>query len=314
MRVGGRQRPMVDEPDEVLSDDDDASRDADAMTWFVWRKSLANLDDDTALDAAVETVTLSQAARRLCQRMLAHIGGGSPFTEKAVADARDGPGGDERWRELTSLASEAPMLPPRTASNATMLDAVQCVLGYSSSPVLLSSPVLWTEPTSLNDEFFVWPTGVLKSAMLVGDAMDGAVLVSESAHCGLWWLAPHTAYPCHTHEADETLVVVSGGSAEWRIDSAEWHAAGDGCDLRRCVEPGSVLRVPGGAARSVTTFDEPLLVWYLWTGNLEAATSPYALCEHVEPSEFVLLPSFDVPNFDLVPDDEATPDGKAKWS
>ena len=97
----------------------------------------------------------------------------------------------------------------------------------------------------------------MKSAMLVGDARYGAVYESKEIFAGLMWMAPGVDYPEHAHDAGETWTILSGVS-QWRL----------GEESPRSVAPGESLHIPTTVGHAVTTLDEPLLAFYIWTGDI----------------------------------------------
>ena len=175
--------------------------------------------------------------------------------------------------DLTICLPLAPPCSVDAAVSSLLTAADELFCGQRSGRIVLP----WKEPKDLSESFSSWASGTLRSAMLIGDVTYGASLLEGSVYSGVWWLQPHTRYPCHAHAADEFFIVLSGSSAQWRLDSPEWHARGKAAC--RNVDVGEVLVIPSGVAHSVTTFDEPLLVWYLWTGQLKGA---YWFCDHAE--------------------------------
>jgi quercetin dioxygenase-like cupin family protein len=93
------------------------------------------------------------------------------------------------------------------------------------------------------------------NAMIVRSAQTGMVV-------GLSLMAPHTAYPEHTHPPDELYLVLSEG--EWRRDGGDWFSPGVG---------GTVRNAPG-IRHAMRSQDRPLLaVWALISPVADQATA-----------------------------------------
>lgn len=73
---------------------------------------------------------------------------------------------------------------------------------------------------------------------------------------GVLLLGPETAYPLHSHAAEEIYIVLSGEAA-WRKG-----AAGE-----KPLPPGSVVHHPPWTPHAMRTEDAPLLALYLWHGG-----------------------------------------------
>jgi mannose-6-phosphate isomerase-like protein (cupin superfamily) len=133
-----------------------------------------------------------------------------------------------------------------------MADAARSVL---ADPTALP----WKQPKDLSTSIASFTA--LRSIMLVGKTQYGALLLSDECYAGMWWLAPHSLYPSHAHEASETFIVLSGGAAAmWTI--------GNEASAPYSVPDGGVIRIPTSTPHAVTSGDEPLLCWYVWTGAL----------------------------------------------
>jgi quercetin dioxygenase-like cupin family protein len=85
---------------------------------------------------------------------------------------------------------------------------------------------------------------------------------SMSVATGLFLLAPGVHYPLHTHDASEIYLCVSG-----RLQLC--HGIGGApFDIRE----GELSLTPSGRAHSLTTYSEPVLLAYVWVGDLMAST------------------------------------------
>ena len=156
------------------------------------------------------------------------------------------------------------------------LDA--CVRSFAKRPGLLAATAdilsrpdaAWKEPKDLSDSYSDWASGSLRSVMLVGKKKYGATLIHDRCYAGIFWLAPNTRYPCHAHEAEEALIVLSGGDcAVWQVDGILARGT--------AIEDGGVIHVPPGRPHSVRSGAEALLVYYVWTGSLHGR---YWFCTH----------------------------------
>jgi SAM-dependent methyltransferase/mannose-6-phosphate isomerase-like protein (cupin superfamily) len=171
------------------------------------------------------------------------------------------------WMDPLGLACEAPETLPTLTRGTALLDAANALLENSDG-------LPWKQPKDLSASYRSWASGNLRSAMLIGAERYGALLLSDKIYAGVFHLTPHTSYPCHAHEADEALIILSGASAEWRLDS------GDATGTARRVFVGECLTIPSCTPHSVQTFDEPLLVFYIWSGRLSGR---YWFCSHAPP-------------------------------
>ena len=85
---------------------------------------------------------------------------------------------------------------------------------------------------------------------------------SDKVATGLFLLAPDIHYPLHTHAASEVYLCVSG-----RLQLRHgMHGAS--FDLRR----GELSITPSGRVHELKTYSEPVMLAYLWIGDLTAPT------------------------------------------
>jgi mannose-6-phosphate isomerase-like protein (cupin superfamily) len=95
-------------------------------------------------------------------------------------------------------------------------------------------------------------------AVLVGPPDDPPPHVADSRLAlGILLLGPGTHYPRHHHPAEEVYAVVSG-DAEWRRGDGPW----------RREPPGALIHHAPGVPHATRTGARPLLVLYLWRGDL----------------------------------------------
>ena len=85
---------------------------------------------------------------------------------------------------------------------------------------------------------------------------------SETVAAGLFLLAPYVHYPLHTHAASEVYLCVSGGL------QLRYGMSGAPFDIRR----GELSITPSGCVHELKTYSEPVLLAYLWVGDLTAPT------------------------------------------
>ncbi|BBK30410.1 dimethlysulfoniopropionate lyase [Stella humosa] len=76
---------------------------------------------------------------------------------------------------------------------------------------------------------------------------------------GLTLMAPGTAYPAHAHPAAETYLVISG--------TGLWQAGETPAAMR---PPGSVIWHPADVPHAMTSFADPLLAVWSWSGRIAA--------------------------------------------
>ena len=86
------------------------------------------------------------------------------------------------------------------------------------------------------------------------------ILASDSIRAGIFLLAPHFEYLMHDHAALEVYYVHSGTiDIQNGIDSAP-----------RRLEPGQYSITPSETPHALRTGDEPVLLLFIWTGNMTA--------------------------------------------
>lgn len=85
---------------------------------------------------------------------------------------------------------------------------------------------------------------------------------SDTVAAGLFLLAPDLHYPLHTHAASEVYLCVSG-----RLQLRHG-MPGAPFDIR----PGELSITPSGRVHELKTYSEPVLLAYLWIGDLTAPT------------------------------------------
>ena len=172
------------------------------------------------------------------------------------------------WADPLGLRCPSPPDLPKLSAATKLSEAAAAVLAYGDR-------LPWKEPKDLSDSYSSWATGALRSIMLTGNCKNyGALLQSDDSYSGIWLLAPNTKYPCHAHESAETFIVLSGAGATWSLDgraSGPWTAA-----------DGEVIEISPCTPHSVETGPMPLLVWYVWTGNLRGR---YWFCQHAPHEE-----------------------------
>lgn len=75
---------------------------------------------------------------------------------------------------------------------------------------------------------------------------------------GVLLLGAGTHYPLHHHPADETYLPVTGPS-KWRVNDQAWSSR----------EPGDIIHHPPWIPHATLAADRPLVVLYVWRGDLE---------------------------------------------
>ncbi|MBI1383948.1 MAG: cupin domain-containing protein [Rhizobiales bacterium] len=101
----------------------------------------------------------------------------------------------------------------------------------------------------------------LSQGMLAGQVAGQAGLVSsELCRTGLFLLAPGVHYPLHTHGADEIYFCVSG-----HLHLQYGHASSP-----FTLAPGEHARSPSNRVHSLTVGDEPVLLLYIWIGDVDS--------------------------------------------
>ncbi len=79
---------------------------------------------------------------------------------------------------------------------------------------------------------------------------------SESMACGVLLLGPNTEYPLHSHQAEETYVVLSG-TASWKTGENDWAER----------KPLEIIYHQSWVPHAMQTGAEPLIAMYLWRGG-----------------------------------------------
>ncbi len=85
---------------------------------------------------------------------------------------------------------------------------------------------------------------------------------SDTVAAGLFLLAPDLHYPLHTHEASEVYLCVSG---RLQLRHGMHGAPFD-------IQQGELSITPSGRVHELKTYSEPVLLAYLWIGDLTAPT------------------------------------------
>jgi len=103
--------------------------------------------------------------------------------------------------------------------------------------------------------------GPLAEGLLAAQAAGNVGMIpSDDLRCGMFLLAPGVHYPPHTHGASEIYYCMSGA-----VELA--YGLGGGSFL---LHPGSVCVTPPHRLHSLTTHDAPVLLLYVWLGDLDA--------------------------------------------
>jgi quercetin dioxygenase-like cupin family protein len=84
-----------------------------------------------------------------------------------------------------------------------------------------------------------------------------ALVSTDRLAAGVMLFGPRSCYPLHQHPAIELYYVISG-SAEWWRDDGPWLVKG----------PGALIHHASGIPHAMRTSAEPLIVAYLWKGDL----------------------------------------------
>ena len=86
------------------------------------------------------------------------------------------------------------------------------------------------------------------------------VIAEEQITVGIFLVAPNVCYPLHTHEAAEVYYCLAG--------SVEITHRFDATPIRLRQEQCSVT--PSGRLHALQTHEQPVLLAYVWTGNISA--------------------------------------------
>jgi mannose-6-phosphate isomerase-like protein (cupin superfamily) len=103
----------------------------------------------------------------------------------------------------------------------------------------------------------------LANGMLAAQAAGTyGVFAAESVATGLFLLTPGVFYPLHTHAAHEVYCCLAGRiTIQHRFDDAPIELAS-----------GQSSETPSGRLHSLATSDEPVLLAYIWRGEISAPT------------------------------------------
>ena len=184
------------------------------------------------------------------------------------AEALRGPAqSDEKLNEFADLlkgvdcsvprfSSATPFLHPTMAHLEPLLAKAQGPEGIVQAARVISAHVNWYQIFAGGGIDPVLAQGML-AAQVAGQV---GPYPSEALRAGLFLIAPGVHYPLHTHQADEVYYCVSG--------SIEIHH-GRSRRLQR-LTPGRLSRTPSDQLHSMTTGDEPVLMFYCWTGAVDA--------------------------------------------
>ena len=94
------------------------------------------------------------------------------------------------------------------------------------------------------------------------DSGPPALINDAKIAFGLMFLGPATHYPLHSHPADEIYYAVTGPSS-WRTGDDAWSSR----------KAGEIIHHPSWIAHATLAGDRPLVLLYLWQGDLETDAS-----------------------------------------
>lgn len=145
----------------------------------------------------------------------------------------------------------------------SLLDLLNDVLGDASGPTemidavaVMASTAGWYQ-TYGGDGIDAAMASSMLAKQVVGPR---GLIASESMRTGLFLLAPDFVYPMHEHAATEVYYVHSGTiDIQNGIDSAP-----------RCVHAGEYSVTPSATPHALYTRDEPVLILYVWSGDVTA--------------------------------------------
>jgi len=112
-----------------------------------------------------------------------------------------------------------------------------------------------------SDSAFAMPGKLAGRYAYVDIAGPDGFSVTETIGFGLYLQRRETVYPAHSHAAEELYLVLSG-TAAWQFD--------DGAFTARA--PGSLIHHRPRQRHAMTTFGEPLITMWIWTGDLDEST------------------------------------------
>lgn len=92
-------------------------------------------------------------------------------------------------------------------------------------------------------------------------AGEGGLFEIENFRCGLYIQMPNSYYPPHKHAAVELYLPLSG-TAHWQVDE----------DPFQPVAPGTLIHHATYQPHATTTYAEPLLAFWSWTGDTRFET------------------------------------------
>lgn len=89
-----------------------------------------------------------------------------------------------------------------------------------------------------------------------------ALLNDPQISFGLMLLGPETHYPLHSHPADEIYYTVTGPSS-WRVAQEPWSPR----------KAGEIIHHPSWIPHATLAADRPLVLLYVWQGDLQTDAS-----------------------------------------
>ena len=153
--------------------------------------------------------------------------------------------------------------PPPTKLQRPRLEdvAAQCPTIANLASLLLKDDVFDALP------WHCWSKAVpdLKTALLIGDPVLGAVQENSQFHVGLMHIAANAHYPAHCHDAVEIYHLMSGKAQWWRNPGKRSQGKGETAVLH----PGDYRHTASQEAHSITTgpFESMLCFWF-WSGDV----------------------------------------------
>ena len=110
--------------------------------------------------------------------------------------------------------------------------------GFGKLPENISHEISVTE--------FIGPNGIFEN---------------PNVRIGLLLQSPEIHYPRHWHSAEELYYIISG-TAKWATDD----------EKEKPHQPGNFVHHISGQTHSMTTYSEPLLALWGWTGDIDGAS------------------------------------------
>jgi mannose-6-phosphate isomerase-like protein (cupin superfamily) len=110
--------------------------------------------------------------------------------------------------------------------------------GFGKLPENISHEISVTE--------FIGPNGIFEN---------------PNVRIGLLLQSPEIHYPRHWHTAEELYYIISG-TAKWATDD----------EKEKPHQPGNFVHHISGQTHSMTTYSEPLLALWGWTGDIDGAS------------------------------------------